>query len=87
VEVIARKSIDKDSKKLPKHIKRDLEQLVLKFIEADALKEISGIKKLKGHPNAFRVRIKNYRLGFFAEGDSLVLSRILHRKEIYRYFP
>jgi hypothetical protein len=28
-----------------------------------------------------------YRLGLYLEQDTVVLVRLLHRKEMYRYFP
>jgi mRNA-degrading endonuclease RelE of RelBE toxin-antitoxin system len=51
------------------------------------LKDISNLKKLKGDDNAYRIRVGNYRIGFFLEGDTMIFTRILHRREFYRYFP
>ena len=48
---------------------------------------IPRIKKLKGHDTFYRIKIGNYRIGFEMVNDELILTRILHRKEIYRYFP
>ncbi len=56
-------------------------------MQAESLNELSNLKKLKGHSAAYRIKIKNYRVGFFVENDTVILSRILHRKEVYRYFP
>ncbi|GIK72728.1 MAG: hypothetical protein BroJett021_17160 [Chloroflexota bacterium] len=35
----------------------------------------------------YRIRVGDYRLGLALEGDTVILVRFLHRKEIYRYFP
>ena len=51
------------------------------------LSEISNIKKLKGENNAYRVRVGDYRIGFFVQGDTITFARVLHRREFYRYFP
>ncbi|MFM6132470.1 MAG: type II toxin-antitoxin system RelE/ParE family toxin [Sphaerospermopsis kisseleviana] len=51
------------------------------------LKEISNLKKLKGDDNAYRIRVGDYRIGFFLEGDTITFARVLHRREFYRYFP
>lgn len=51
------------------------------------LSDISNIKKLKGEDNAYRLRIGDYRIGFFLTDDTITFSRILHRREFYRYFP
>jgi mRNA interferase RelE/StbE len=37
--------------------------------------------------DAYRLRVGNYRVGFFINDDTLLFSRALHRREIYRYFP
>ena len=51
------------------------------------LKEISNLKKLKGDDNAYRIRVGDYRIGFFLEGDTMTFTRVLHRRQFYRYFP
>ncbi|WP_324610960.1 type II toxin-antitoxin system RelE family toxin [Moorena producens] len=51
------------------------------------LSEINNIKKLKGEDNAYRIRVGDYRIGFFMKGDTMIFSRVLHRREFYRYFP
>ena len=52
-----------------------------------SLDEISGLKKLKDANNAYRIRVGDYRIGFTFEEKTIVFVRILHRKDIYRYFP
>jgi mRNA-degrading endonuclease RelE of RelBE toxin-antitoxin system len=51
------------------------------------LKEISNLKKLKGDDSAYRIRVGDYRIGFFLEDDTINFARVLHRREFYRYFP
>lgn len=51
------------------------------------LKEISNLKKLKGDYNAYRIRVGDYRIGFFLEDNTITFARVLHRREFYRYFP
>jgi len=41
----------------------------------------------EGHPTAYRIRIQNYRVGIFQEGETVEFARILPRKDIYKYFP
>jgi mRNA interferase RelE/StbE len=48
---------------------------------------IPNLKKLKGYRSAYRIRIGNYRLGFFVEDSVVIFSRFLHRKDIYKKFP
>jgi mRNA interferase RelE/StbE len=51
------------------------------------LQEISNLKKLKGDDNAYRIRVGDYRIGFFLEDNIITFVRVLHRREFYRYFP
>ena len=54
---------------------------------ANSLTEIAGVKKMHGATNAFRMRVKDFRIGFYFEKDSILISRVLNRKDIYKYFP
>jgi len=88
MKIVIRPSANRDIKKIPKTIKADIEKVVLLLIEADSLEHIPHLKKLQGNNKiAYRIRIKDYRLGFFWEDNTVIISRILHRKEVYRYFP
>lgn len=53
----------------------------------ETLADLPNLKQLKGVKNAYRIRIGDYRLGFVVEGDTIIIKRVLHRKDIYRYFP
>ncbi|MEH2352947.1 type II toxin-antitoxin system RelE family toxin [Nostoc sp.] len=49
--------------------------------------EITNIKKLQGYDDIYRIRIGDYRIGIIFDGETLIFQRVLHRKDIYRYFP
>ncbi|MEG3844080.1 type II toxin-antitoxin system RelE/ParE family toxin [Microcoleus sp. herbarium14] len=51
------------------------------------LQTIVNLKKLKGDDNAYRFRVGDYRIGFYFDGETVTFARVLHRKDIYRYFP
>lgn len=83
-----RKSFEKDLGKI-----RDGDLLakikaVLEEIEsAETLLDINNIKKLKADGNYYRIRVGNYRIGFTENEGIVTFVRVLHRKEMYRYFP
>jgi mRNA interferase RelE/StbE len=52
-----------------------------------SFEEIPNVTKLKGYENAYRIRVGDYRIGIIFDGEILMFQRVLHRKEIYRYFP
>jgi mRNA interferase RelE/StbE len=58
--------------------------------EAAAAENISGIKnvkKMEGADDAYRIRVGNFRIGVFVEGDVIEFVRCLPRKDIYKFFP
>jgi mRNA interferase RelE/StbE len=88
VEVRFRKSFEKDLGKL-----RDIELLTrIKAMieEAESTKNLAGLsnlKKLKTKGDFYRIRVGDYRMGLTADQGIICFVRVLHRKEIYRYFP
>jgi mRNA interferase RelE/StbE len=61
--------------------------LIAKVESAESLPEIPDLKKLRGGGEYFRVRLGDYRVGLAVEEDAIVFVRVLHRREVYRYFP
>ena len=53
----------------------------------ETLDEIRNLKKLTGYDDCYRIRVGDYRLGLIIEGDLITFARVLHRRDIYRYFP
>ncbi len=51
------------------------------------LRLIPHLKKMEGYRNYYRIRVGEYRIGLKARGKEIVLMRVLHRKQIYKYFP
>jgi len=67
--------------------KKNLFGIIEAVKSTDSLSEISGIKKLKGFDDAYRIRCGDYRIGVFIESETVLFARVAHRKEIYRIFP
>lgn len=57
------------------------------ILSYDRLDQIPNLKKLKEEDNAYRIRVGDYRIGFFLENNAITFARVRHRKEIYRVFP
>ncbi|UXE65128.1 MAG: type II toxin-antitoxin system RelE/ParE family toxin [Chryseotalea sp. WA131a] len=61
---------------------------VIESIEAsESIRQIQNAKKLVGYKNAYRVRVGNYRIGFYLENNLVQLARVKNRKDIYKLFP
>ncbi len=93
MEYVIEKSFERDAKKLDIDLLHEIQDVVLAIRQAQTLAEIPfSIKKMSGYPKlkAFRLKFnrnKDFRLGFYLEEDTLILSRVLGRKEIYKSFP
>ena len=70
---------------------KDLLERIKNLIEtvekAKSLADVRGLKKLRGGGSYYRGRVGEYRVGLSLEGDAGVFVRVLHRREVYRYFP
>ncbi len=72
----------KDAKLLQK-----LKSVIIECKNSDKLLDIKNLQKLKGYNTFYRIRIGNYRLGIEVEKNTLIFTRFLHRKDIYKFFP
>ena len=88
MKVIYLRSVVKDVKKIkdPK-LKDKILSVIEDMKEASKLEELRSLKKLSGHPTAYRIRIGDYRLGFYFEEDTIMLARFLKRSDIFKVFP
>jgi mRNA-degrading endonuclease RelE of RelBE toxin-antitoxin system len=86
VEFLKKFSKDLDAVK-SKAVKQTVVRLIELMESAESLDKIPNLKKLKGHKSAYRVRVGDYRLGFFFESPTILIARFLHRKDIYKIFP
>ncbi|MBK9162774.1 MAG: type II toxin-antitoxin system RelE/ParE family toxin [Acidobacteria bacterium] len=72
-----------EDKKLLSKVRIAIEELEA----AEGILELRNVKKLRRGRNFYRIRLGDHRIGFAVEEESIVLVRILNRKEIYRFFP
>lgn len=64
-----------------------VKNIILKLENSNDIRTIPNLKKMKGHPTAYRIKTGDYRLGIFISENIIEVVRFLHRKEIYRFFP
>ncbi len=50
-------------------------------------KQIRNLTKLSGYADCYRIRVGDYRIGLIVSNDVITFARVLHQREIYRYFP
>jgi len=67
-----------------------LQQVKIVIIDTEnvaKLSQLKNLKKIKGKRTAYRIKIGDYRIGFYFEKNEIEFTRILPRKDIYKYFP
>jgi len=68
-------------------LKASVMDVIQSLERAASLAEIANVRKMTGFKTAFRIRIRDYRLGVYYENGVVELVRFLHRSKIYRTFP
>ena len=68
-------------------LKDSVKEVIREIESAPSLLNLSNVKKMKGFKNAFRIRIRDYRLGLYYENGVVEVARFLHRSKIYQAFP
>lgn len=82
------RSLLKDLKKLHDiKIKNKLKTLFELFESSENINSIPNIKKLQGFSYYYRLRVSNYRLGFYYKNNTIDIICFIHRKDIYKQFP
>ncbi|MFW5803733.1 MAG: type II toxin-antitoxin system RelE family toxin [bacterium] len=88
MNVTYRKTFLKDLAKIPSKTRTRIEYLVFNEIpESRSITDIHKFEKLKGYQPYYKIRIGSYRIGVKINDDHLIFCRVLHRRDIYRYFP
>ena len=81
------KQFYKDLDKLSTSVKDDVANAIENVEAASRTTEIKNLKKMVGFKYAYRIKIKDYRIGVFIENGIVEFARVNHRKDIYNIFP
>lgn len=74
--------------RLPAGVRKAIEKFVFEEMpKLNSLGESGKIEQMKGYKTYYKARFGSYRVGLKVEADRVIFERVLHRKEIYRYFP
>lgn len=87
MKIEVRKSFVKDADKLPAQVQKKLSEIIETISKANQINNLSDCKKLSGYKTAYRIRLGQYRIGFYYDNGAIEFVRALNRKDIYRYFP
>ena len=81
MKIRLRKSALKDLKRIDAKTK---DKILSKIIKLKNFPNVTNPKKLTSFEPAYRFRIGDYRVLFDVHEDTIVIGRILHRKESYK---
>ena len=82
------KSFERDLRRVrDRDLLNRVKAVLIELENSEDLEAFTNIKAMKGHPEYFRVRIGDYRLGFKRTDDGVRLIRFLNRGDIYQKFP
>lgn len=88
MRVTYKKRFLQDLNRIPNPFKKKIQEIVFEQIPCtDNFEQINGVKKMKGYTEFYRIRFSDYRIGLSVKEDRVVFFRVLHRKDIYKYFP
>ncbi|MCB0794858.1 MAG: type II toxin-antitoxin system RelE/ParE family toxin [Flavobacteriales bacterium] len=87
MEVEFLRAFEKDLTRSNAAMRKKVLQLINKLESMDGLDGLPQARRLSGHKDAYRIRIGDHRLGCFVSGEKVLFARLLHRKEVYRFFP
>lgn len=88
LDLLVQRKFLKDLAKIPTRDRAKIESFVFESLPGYAtIEEIGKLEKMQGYRDYYKVRFGDYRIGIFYEAQTLVLERVLHHREIYRFFP
>ena len=88
MQIEFKKTFLKQLAALPKNVREKVENFVFeKLPKADSVGEAGKIEKMHGYDDYFKIRFGSYRVGIKRETDKIIVQTVMHRKEIYRFFP
>ena len=88
MKVKYRKNFLTDLAKIPSTDRKAIEKFAFEDVPAlNSVGESGRIERLKGYKFCYKARFGSYRVGLNLEDDTVSFERVLHRREIYRFFP
>lgn len=88
MEVSYSKKFLKQLAGIPLETREKIETFVFTDLaSATSFSSVGKVEKMQGYDRFYKVRFGSYRLGLVAENNRVVVKVVMHRKEIYKFFP
>ena len=88
MKVLFVKAFEKEISKIKdKRLALSVRFIINTLETSTSLRAVPNVKKLEGHKFAYRIRLGDYRIGFYYQNDVVTLAAFGFRKDIYKKFP
>lgn len=88
MQVKVKRGFLKQLARLPKDVRGRIEDFVFEELpELRSIGESGKIEKMHGYELCYKIRFGDYRVGLVNEDNVIVVKVVMHRREIYRFFP
>ncbi len=87
MDVSLKKNFLKKLARLPAPIQQQVEAAIQTVRMAQSLAEIPQLKLLAGNRHYYRIRMGDYRIGFFLLGTEAIFESVGSRGDFYKTYP
>jgi mRNA interferase RelE/StbE len=88
LKTVFKKRFLKELARLPQKTRILIEEYVFEKVpKLKTIEESKKVEKMKGYSPFYKIRFGDYRVGIKYIDKMLIFERVLHRKDIYKYFP
>ena len=82
------KNFLKQLTEIPKQTRGEIEYFVFQeLVSANTLAELGKVEKMQGYDGFYKARFGDFRVGLLVNDNLVTVKTVMHRKEIYRFFP
>jgi mRNA interferase RelE/StbE len=73
---------------VPSETRVKVEEFVFdELISASSISSLGKVEKMRGYHGFYKVRFGNYRVGLAIENEAVIGKTVMHRRDIYKFFP
>jgi len=88
MKILLNQTFQKEVRALSPTIKIRILKIIDRVVQAESLADIPNIKAMEGSKNFFRIRLGDYRIGFFKHSDNTIeFQKVGPRGSFYNRFP
>ena len=56
-------------------------------ISVSSISSLGKVEKMQGYDGFYKVRFGNYRVSLVIQNETITGKTVMHRREIYKFFP